>query len=120
MSTRILKVNSEIQKYISEIFQHDIQNPNINGLISVVKVDTSSDLGVSKVYVSIFGAKDKEEVFNEIKHSAGYIRKELCHKMDLRKMPYLEFVLDDTYEYGNKIDQLIDKISLERGNNDSK
>ena len=85
MSTRILKINSEIQKYISEIFREDLQNPNINGLITVVKVDTSADLGVSKIYLSIYGAKDEKEVFNEILHSAGYIRKELCHKMNLRK-----------------------------------
>ena len=120
MSTRILKINAEIQKYISEIFQQDIQNPNISGLISVVRVDTSNDLSISKIYLSIFGATNKDEVFNEIKHSAGFIRKELCHKMDLRKMPFLEFILDDTFEYGNKIDQLLDKINEERGNNDSK
>lgn len=119
MSTRILKINSEIQKYISEIFQQNIQNPNINGLITVVRVDTSNDLSVSKIYLSIYGATDKQEVFNEIRHSAGYIRKELCVKMNLRKIPYLEFILDDTYEYGNKIDKLIDKINEERGNNDN-
>lgn len=120
MSTRILKINSEIQKYVSEIFQQDIHNPNINGLISVLRVDTSNDLGVSKIYISIYGAIDKDAVFKEIQHSAGYIRKELCYKMNLRKMPYLEFKLDDSYEYGNKIDKLIDKINEERGNNDSK
>ena len=118
MSTRILKVNSEIQKYVSEIFREDIQNPNINGLITVVKVDTSADLGVSKIYLSIYGATDPKEVFNEILHSAGYIRKELCHKMNLRKIPYLEFKLDDTFEYGNKIDKLIDKINGEKSNDD--
>ena len=57
--------------------------------------------------------------FNEILHSAGYIRKELCHKMNLRKMPYLEFMLDDSYEYGDKIDRLIDKINEERKNDDN-
>ena len=118
MSTRMLKINSEIQKYVSEIFRQDIQNPNITGLITITKVDTSADLGVSKIYLSIYGATDEKEVFNEILHSAGYIRKELCHKMNLRKMPYLEFKLDDTFEYGNKIDQLIDKINEKRGNND--
>ena len=116
MSTRILKINSEIQKYVSEIIQQDLQNPNINGLITVVKVDTSADLSVSKIFVSIFGATDKQEVFNELKHSAGFIRKELCHKADLRKVPFLEFMLDTSYEYGSKIDKIIDKINDERGN----
>ena len=75
---------------------------------------------MSKIYLSIYGTQDKKSVFEEIQHSAGYIRKELCYKMDLRKMPYLEFILDDTYEYGSKIDRLIDKINEERGNNDNK
>ena len=114
MSTRMLKINSEIQKYVSEIFREDIQNPNITGLITITKVDTSADLGVCKIYLSIYGATDAKEVFNEILHSAGFIRKELCHKMNLRKMPYLEFKLDDTFEYGNKIDRLIDKINGEK------
>lgn len=118
MSTRILKINSEIQKYVSEIIQQDIQNPSINGLISVIRVDTSNDLSVCKIYLSIFGAKDKEEVFNEIQHSAGYIRKELCRKIDLRKVPYLEFLMDETMEYGNRIDKLFEKINEERENND--
>lgn len=118
MSTRILQINAEIQKYISEIIQQDLHNPNINGLITVVRVDTSSDLSVSKIYLSIFGATDKQQVFNEILHSAGYIRKELCHKADLRKVPYLEFVLDTTYEYGDKMDKLFDKINKEREDND--
>ena len=118
MSTRMLKINSEIQKSVSEIFREDIQNPNIKGLITITKVDTSADLGVSKIYLSIYGTADVKEVFNEILHSAGYIRKELCHKMNLRKIPYLEFKLDDSIEYGSKIDKLIDKINEVRGNND--
>lgn len=118
MSTRILQVNSEIQKYVSEIIQQDLHNPNINGLITVVRVDTSNDLSVSKIYLSIFGASDKQEVFNEILHSAGYIRKELCYKLDLRKMPYLEFILDESFEYGSKMDKLFEKINEEKENND--
>ena len=116
MSTRVLKINSEIQKAVSEIFQQDIHNPNINGLISVVRVDTSADLSVSKIFLSIYGATSTQDVFNEILHSAGYIRKELCHKLNLRKVPFLQFMLDTSYEYGSKIDKLIEKMNEERGN----
>lgn len=114
MNNRILKINSEIQKYISEIIHSELKNPNINGIISVVKVDTTNDLSISKVYLRIFNATDTQEVFNQILHSAGFIRKSLCSKLDIRKVPFLEFYLDDSIEYFEKIEGLIDKINDER------
>ena len=112
---RILKINSEIEKAISEIITYELKNPAITGIISVTKVDTTNDLEYCKVYISIFTPNgDKEDVFNQIKHSAGFIRKELCNKVDLRKVPYLTFYLDDSFEYGNKIESKLDEIEKSR------
>ena len=118
-STRILKINGEIQKYLSELLTYEMKNPLIKGIISVTRVDTTNDLSLSKVYVSIFTPNgDKKEVFNQICHSAGFLRRELCERIDLRKVPYLEFILDDSLEYGQRIDEVIDKINDERDNNE--
>ena len=68
MSDRILRINSEIQKAISEIILHEVKNPMVTGIISVTKVDTTQDLEIAKVYVSIFTTMDKMEVFNQINH----------------------------------------------------
>lgn len=114
MSERILRVNSEIQKAISNIISNELKNPIIKGLITVTKVDTTSDLEQSKVYVSIFEEKDREDILNAIKHSAGFIRRELAHMIDIRKVPYLTFYLDDSYDYGQKIDATINKINESR------
>lgn len=111
MSERILRVNSEIQKAISYIIQTEIKNPLIKGLITVTKVDTTNDLDQSKVYLSIYEEETREEVFNQIKHSAGFIRRELAKAIDLRKVPYLNFFLDDSYNYGQKIEETINKIN---------
>jgi ribosome-binding factor A len=111
MSERILRVNSEIQKAISYIIQTEIKNPLIKGLITVTKVDTTNDLDQSKVYLSIYEEETREEVFNQIKHSAGFIRRELAKAVDLRKVPYLNFFLDDSYNYGQKIEETINKIN---------
>ena len=117
---RILKINSEIEKAISEIITYDLKNPAITGIISVTKVDTTNDLEYCKVYVSIFTPNgDKEDVFNQIKHSAGFIRKELCKKVQLRKVPFLTFYLDDSYTYGETIDDKLEEIEKSRkGTND--
>ena len=112
MSNRILKINSEIQKIISEIFTYEIKNPNITGIITVTRVDTTNDLSLSRVYVSVFSPKgDKHEIFNQILHSAGFIRKEVCERLDIRKMPYLEFILDESLDYGERIEQVIEDIN---------
>ncbi len=114
MSERILRVNSEIQKAISYIIQNEIKNPKIRGLITVTKVDTTADLDQSKIYLSIFEEDTREEVFNQIKHSAGFIRRELAKAVDLRKVPFLTFYLDTSYEYGSKIEETINRINSER------
>lgn len=114
MSERILRVNSEIQKAISYIIANEIKNPLIKGLITVTKVDTTADLEQSKIYLSIFEEETREEVFNQIKHSAGFIRKELARAVDLRKVPFLTFYLDDSFEYGSRIDEAINKINEDK------
>ena len=114
MSERILRVNSEIQKAISNIIAYEIKNPIIKGLITVTKVDTTSDLDQSKVYLSIYEEDTREDVLNAIKHSAGFIRRELARAVDLRKVPFLTFYLDTSYDYGQKIEETINKINEER------
>ena len=56
----------------------------------------------------------REDVFNAIKHSAGFIRRELARLVDLRKVPFLTFYLDDSYNYGQKIEETISKINQDR------
>ncbi|MBE5738363.1 MAG: 30S ribosome-binding factor RbfA [Clostridiales bacterium] len=113
MSERILRVNSEIQKAISNILTYEMKNPLIKGLISVTKVDTTNDLDQCKVYISIFEEENREEVFNQIKHSAGFIRRELARAVDLRKVPFLTFYLDTSYDYGQRIEETLNKINKE-------
>lgn len=114
MSERILRVNSEIQKALSNIITYEMKNPLITGLISVTKVDTTSDLEQCKVYISIFDENTREEVFNQIKHSAGFIRRELAKAVDLRKVPFLTFYLDTSYDYGQRIEETLNKINADK------
>ena len=116
MSERIMRVNSEIQKAVSEIISYELKNPIIKGLITVTKVDTTNDLDQCKIYVSIYDKGSREDVLNAIKHSAGFIRRELAHRVDLRKVPFLTFYLDDSYDYGQKIEEAINRINEDRNN----
>jgi len=109
-NNRIKIINSEIQKALGEIIIYGLNNPQITGIISVIKVETSPDLDACKVFLSVFTpGDDRLEVFNQIKHSATHIRRELAKKINLRQTPYLNFILDNSFEDRQKIDDLIAK-----------
>jgi ribosome-binding factor A len=114
MGNRILKVNAEIQKLVGIIIK-ELNNPAIeNTIVSVTDVKTTEDLDISKIYISVFDKDKQEDVLNQIKHSANFIRKTLASRLKIRKIPYLEFYLDTSIEYGSKIDAVLDRINEER------
>lgn len=112
---RMSRVNSEIQRAVAEIINNKLRNPNLDGyIISVVDVDTAPDLSAARVYISVLSTNEtKTLVLSEIMRSKSYIKKELMHMVRLRRVPELEFVLDDTYEKSQRILGLFDQISTE-------
>ncbi len=106
-SNRMEKVDEEFKREISKIIDQDLKNPNITGLISVTKVKTSADLKNAKVYISILNSKSKKNTMQGLKNATGYIRTELAKRVNLRYTPELIFELDETLEYGAKIDSIL-------------
>ena len=104
------RIAEEIKKVISEMIQNELKDPRVKGLISVTKVLITKDLKYCKVYISVLGA-DKNEVLEGIKSGAGYMRKELGNRIEIRILPELNFILDDSLEYGAHIDQVIKDIN---------
>ncbi|MBE5756189.1 MAG: 30S ribosome-binding factor RbfA [Clostridiales bacterium] len=109
---RTVKLNAEYQKAISEIIRK-LKNPYITEMVSVLKVDTSEDLSHAKVYLSIFSldSEKKNRTFTEIEKSAGRVRRELASAVRTRIVPELHFILDDSMEYSDKINKLIEKAN---------
>lgn len=110
-TNRMDKVNEEFKKELSKIIDQDLKNPNITGLISVTKVKTSSDLKSARVYISLFGSKSKKNTLEGLKNASGFIRTELAQRVNLRYTPELIFELDETLEYGAKIDSIIKELN---------
>ena len=104
------KVDEEFKRELSKIIDQDLKNPNITGLISVTKVKTSSDLKSARVYISIINSKSKKNTLEGIKNAAGYIRSEIAKRVNLRYTPELNFVIDDSMEYGDKIENILKQI----------
>ena len=112
-TNRMSKVDEEIKIELSVIISQDLKNPNITGLISVTKVKTSPDLKSAKVYVSILNSKSKKNTMQGLKNASGFIRSELARRIVLRYTPELIFEIDDSMEYGAKIDNILKEIIKE-------
>ncbi len=111
------RLNAEFQKEVYEVIAHKMKNP-LSAMVSVLKVDVSKDLKHAKVFLSIY-SPDKEKVeqtFSAILSEAKHIRFELSQSMRLRTVPDLQFILDDSMEYSDKISKLL--LSIEKEEND--
>ena len=113
--TRLGRIEEEYKKELSQIIGYELKNPNVTGLISITKVKVTNDLKMAKVYVSILNAKNRKDTLAGLKKSSGFIRSELARRVNLRNTPELIFELDDSLEYGAKIDTILKEIMPKKG-----
>ena len=109
-NNRFNRVEEEMKKEISNIISNKLKNPDVTGLISVTKVKVTTDLKFAKVYVSILNAKNTKVTLRGLKQSAGFVRSEVAKSINLRNTPEIIFELDDSMEYGAKIDSILKDI----------
>ncbi|HTX88636.1 MAG TPA: 30S ribosome-binding factor RbfA [Bacteroidales bacterium] len=108
-STRQQKISRLILKDLSMIFQ--IRGRSLFGgaMITVTKVHVTRDLSLAKIYLSLFATPDKNGLLEQIRGHSKEIRRELGSREhnQLRIIPELQFFIDDSLDYIDKIDQLL-------------
>lgn len=111
-SNRGERLNAEFQKEIYDVIKRKLKNPLVTEMFSVTKADVSKDLKNAKVFISVFSTnKEKAKTtFDAIVSDAKKIRYELAHSMNIRSVPELHFINDDSMEYSQKISGLLNKI----------
>ena len=110
---RIQRVNSEIQRQLTEILR-EIKDPRLTDMVSVTAVDVDADLRTGKAYVSIYSAtrEKKMENLEAVRAGAGFIRRALAQRIPhIRQIPQLTYLLDESLDYGEKIDKLLKDIN---------
>ena len=100
---RVEKLDSILMKEISNIIQFDLNNPDV-GFCTVSEVKLSNDLSKAKVYVSFFG---NNYGIAALKRSKGFIKSTLAKRLKMRKIPDIEFVVDDSLERVSRIEEII-------------
>ena len=81
-------------------------------MVSVTRVDTTSDLRYAKVWLSVLGLENEKEFRRGLKSAAGWLRHELGQSLELRYTPELVFELDRSIEYGAHIAQVIQSLDI--------
>ena len=113
MSIKTERLANVLLKEISNILMIEIKDKDIK-FVTITHVDLSSDLSYAKVYCTVLDDEKRDKVLKDLNNAKGFIRNELIkRKIEMRKIPELSFVYDDSIEYGNKIEKIIEEIHKE-------
>ncbi len=109
MTQRQLRVGEMIKQSLSMIFiRNEAKLPNLEtNTITVTEVKMSQDLKIAKAYVLPLGGKDADEIINKLKEYSYLIRKILSQKVMVKFLPKILFKKDESFEYAEKIENLI-------------
>lgn len=107
-SNRIGRINDEIQRELAAQFRN-LKDPRVSqvGMVSITRVDTTSDLRYAKVYVSVLDKAQEKDVLKGLKSASGFLRRELGQALRLRYTPELQFIGDDSIQHGARILELL-------------
>lgn len=112
MSIKLDRIESNMIREISYILANEVKDKDIR-FVTITECRVTNDLSYAKVYYTVLNMDKKDETAKALKNAAGFIRKELMNRMDIRYTPELEFIFDESIEYGKKIENIIENIHKE-------
>ncbi|MDD2181679.1 MAG: 30S ribosome-binding factor RbfA [Bacilli bacterium] len=115
MSLKINRLANILIQEISYILATEVKDKNIK-FVTVTDVKLTNDLSFAKVYVTVLDDEKREETMKSLNNAKGFIRTKLTDRVDMRHVPKISFVYDESIEYGNKIENLIGKLNKENKN----
>ena len=110
MGNRQRRLGELLKHEISDLILREIKDPRI-GFVSITSVDLTADLRQAKVFVSVLGREsEKNSSLAGLRSAAGFIRRELGHRLRLKYVPEISICYDNSIERGSRIDALIDSV----------
>ena len=111
MSRRTDRLGEQFREEISRLIQDGLKDPRVSSLASVTRVDVTDDLSYAKALVSVMGSdKEKRDSIIGLNNSAGHIRGILGKSLKIRKVPELNFVLDENLEHAMHIEDILTEL----------
>lgn len=109
MSLRQEKVSSLVQEKLSLIFLQKVLDPKL-GLVTITNVKVTPDLKIAKVYLSVYNKENRDYVLEHVESIKGFIRTELAKRVSLRVIPELNFFIDDTMDFVEKMNEIFSSL----------
>lgn len=110
-TNRIVRIEEEVKRALADIIRNDVKDDRLSPITSVTAVKITQDLKYAKVYVSVYDTEKKQKASVEaLNHGASFIRSKLARAVDIRRVPELTFLLDDSIEYSLKIAQVLEDV----------
>lgn len=114
MSITIDRLTTTVQRTLTELIQKEVKDPAV-GFITVTDVEITNDLSYATIYVSFLGNEAREKAgLKALDRAKGFLRRELGHRVKMRKVPELTFKIDTSLKYGQHIDTLLNKVKNEK------
>lgn len=108
---RIIRINEAIRKELSDLIRFDIKDPRVNNtMVSVLDVETTTDLKHCKVFISVLDDNKKQDVLDGLNAAGGFLRKEVARRVNLRNTPQFTFKLDESIQYGMHMSKMINDV----------
>ncbi len=120
-SHRPQRMGEEIKKIVGDLLlKGRLKDPRFQGMIAVSGVDVSGDGSYATLYITAmsfkpgqgYSGEEKQDILDAFEHSKGFIRSELGKNMKVRHVPELIFRFDESFEYGQKMDALLDSLNI--------
>lgn len=109
------RLNSLLKEVLSQVIREEVRNPHISSLVTVTRVEITTDLHYAKVFVSVIGSEqEKQAAMTGLQSAAGFIAVQAAKKVVMRYFPDLTFRLDDSVEKYAQIEQKLQEIQRER------
>lgn len=105
------RISQEVRKEVDAIIRDALHDPRIGGTFCVTRAEVTRDLRHAKVYVSVLEQEQQEGLMVALKSAAGFVRRELGMRLNLRYTPEITFIADHNIEYGIHIAKLLKDVA---------
>ena len=115
MNIKLERLENSFVQSISEIIRNDIKDKEIE-FVTITGAKISSDLSYAKIYFTTLNDDKREIITKALNRASSHVRSVLSGKVEIRKMPELTFLYDESIEYGAKIDNIIENLKEDSDN----
>ena len=114
MNNKINRINHAFVREISEVLEYEVKDIHVK-FVTITAAKVTTDLSYAKIYFTVLDDSKKEETLKALNGASGFIRTKLFDRIDIRHMPKLEFIYDDSIEYGMDIEKKLKEIHRKDG-----